>query len=127
MELDRLGATLKQVEEYNEAMKGEIAVTRRAAYAAEEAVQKLEKAKMEQDFRCGWGPTRREPLGSDQGQAGRGRVKGAASMEQDFRGAHIVRVRPGQTRTGWGPGLQVRGSVALTPRLLLGSNQGQSG
>lgn len=51
MELDRLGATLKQVEEYNEAMKGEIAVTRRAAYAAEEAVQKLEKAKMEQDFR----------------------------------------------------------------------------
>ncbi|GFR48625.1 hypothetical protein Agub_g10540 [Astrephomene gubernaculifera] len=51
LELDRLGATLKQVEEYNEAMKGEIAVTRRAAYAAEEAVQKLEKAKMEQDFR----------------------------------------------------------------------------
>ncbi|KXZ41238.1 hypothetical protein GPECTOR_620g711 [Gonium pectorale] len=50
LELDRLGATLKQVEEYNEAMKGEIAVTRRAAYAAEEAVQKLEKAKMEQDF-----------------------------------------------------------------------------
>ncbi|PNH05352.1 Coiled-coil domain-containing protein 40 [Tetrabaena socialis] len=51
LELDRLGATLKQVEEYNEAMKGEIAVTRRAAYAAEEAVQKLEKAKMKQDFR----------------------------------------------------------------------------
>ncbi|KAG2423494.1 hypothetical protein HXX76_015242 [Chlamydomonas incerta] len=51
LELDRLGATLKQVEEYNEAMKGEIAVTRRAAYAAEEAVQKLEKQKMEQDFR----------------------------------------------------------------------------
>ncbi|GLC36058.1 hypothetical protein PLESTB_000533200 [Pleodorina starrii] len=51
LELDRLGATLKQVEEYNEAMKGEIAVTRRAAYAAEEAVQKMEKSKMEQDFR----------------------------------------------------------------------------
>ncbi|GIL43650.1 hypothetical protein Vafri_1318 [Volvox africanus] len=51
LELDRLGATLKQVEEYNEAMKGEIAVTRRAAYAAEEAVQKMEKAKMDQDFR----------------------------------------------------------------------------
>lgn len=39
-------------------MKGEIAVTRRAAYAAEEKVVKLEKTKMEQDFRCvgewGW-------------------------------------------------------------------------
>ena len=34
-ELDRVAATLKQVEAYNEAMKGEIAVTRRAAYAAE--------------------------------------------------------------------------------------------
>jgi len=51
MEVDRLSATLKQIESYNEQMKSEIAVTRRAAYAAEEAVQKLEKAKMEQDFR----------------------------------------------------------------------------
>lgn len=51
LELDRLGATLKQVEAYNEAMKGEIAVTRRAAYAAEAAVSKLEKDKLEQDFR----------------------------------------------------------------------------
>lgn len=51
LELDRLGATLKQVEAYNEAMKGEIAVTRRAAYAAEGAVQQLEKEKLEQDLR----------------------------------------------------------------------------
>lgn len=50
-ELDKLGATLKQIEEYNEQMKSEIAVTRRAAYAAEAAVTKLEKEKMAQDFR----------------------------------------------------------------------------
>jgi hypothetical protein len=31
-------------------MKSEIAVTRRAAYAAEEAMQKLEKAKQHQDY-----------------------------------------------------------------------------
>lgn len=49
-ELDRLGFTLKQIEAYNESMKGEIAVTRRAAYAAEEAVQKLEKEKLQQDY-----------------------------------------------------------------------------
>ncbi len=49
-ELQRLHATLKQIEAYNEQMKGEIAVTRRAAYAAEEAVQKLEKDKAAQDF-----------------------------------------------------------------------------
>ena len=63
MELDRLGATLKQIETYNEEMKGEIAVTRRAAYAAEGAVQQLEKEKLRQDLRwvC-WG--RREGLGS---------------------------------------------------------------
>ncbi|KAG2494199.1 hypothetical protein HYH03_007557 [Edaphochlamys debaryana] len=65
LELDRLGATLKQVEEYNEAMKGEIAVTRRAAYAAEEAVQKLEKQKMDQDFRI---DTLQENLKSTQQQ-----------------------------------------------------------
>ncbi|KAG1659381.1 hypothetical protein FOA52_007844 [Chlamydomonas sp. UWO 241] len=50
-ELDRLGATLKQIEAYNEEMKSEIAVTRRAAYAAESQVQKLEREKMEQDVR----------------------------------------------------------------------------
>jgi hypothetical protein len=48
------------VEAYNESMKGEIAVTRRAAYAAEGAVQKLEKEKMSQDYliadmQVGWG------------------------------------------------------------------------
>ncbi|GBF90586.1 hypothetical protein Rsub_03158 [Raphidocelis subcapitata] len=42
-ELDRLGETLKQV-------KSEIAVTKRAAHAAEEAVQRLEKEKQRQDF-----------------------------------------------------------------------------
>lgn len=84
MELDRLGATLKQVEEYNEAMKGEIAVTRRAAYAAEEAVQKLEKAKMEQDFRCVlWGRTHNEQVlsacgGHREGYAGLGSGPGGA-------------------------------------------------
>jgi hypothetical protein len=51
MELDRLGATLKQIETYNEEMKSEIAVTRRAAYAAEGAVQQLEKEKLQQDLR----------------------------------------------------------------------------
>lgn len=50
-ELDKLAATLKQIEAYNEQMKSEIAVTRRAAYAAEEAAQKLEKDKLKQDFR----------------------------------------------------------------------------
>eukprot|EP00775_Hariotina_reticulata_P007189 gene7189-7403_t len=49
-ELDKLGTTLRQIEAYNESMKGDIAVTRRAAYAAEEAVQKLEKEKQHQDF-----------------------------------------------------------------------------
>jgi phage-related tail protein len=50
-ELDRLGTTLRQIEAYNESMKGEIAVTRRAAQSAEEAMQKLEKEKQQQDYR----------------------------------------------------------------------------
>lgn len=50
VELDRLGATLRQVEEYNEKVKSEIAVTRRATYAAEEAISKMEKEKKEQDL-----------------------------------------------------------------------------
>lgn len=45
----RQTATLKQIEAYNEAMKNEIAVTRRATYKAEEAVQQLEKEKLHQD------------------------------------------------------------------------------
>ncbi|GMH42071.1 hypothetical protein BSKO_09990 [Bryopsis sp. KO-2023] len=49
-EVDALATTLKQVELFNEAMKSEIAVTRRATYAAEESMQKLEKQKQEQDF-----------------------------------------------------------------------------
>lgn len=48
-ELDALSATLRQVEAHNEKMRSEIATTRTAAYAAEEAVGKLEKAKLEQD------------------------------------------------------------------------------
>ena len=48
--LDSLASALKQIEAYNEQMNGEIAVKRREAYATEEAVQKLEKAKMEQDY-----------------------------------------------------------------------------
>ncbi|CAG9461572.1 unnamed protein product [Pedinophyceae sp. YPF-701] len=50
-ELDKLAETLKQIEMYNEQVRGEIAVTKRAAHAAEEAVQKLEKEKLEQDLR----------------------------------------------------------------------------
>eukprot|EP00793_Prasinoderma_coloniale_P004897 PRCOL_00000658-RA len=48
-ELDALAATLKQIEAYNEQMKSEIAVTRRATYVAEESVVKAEKEKAEQD------------------------------------------------------------------------------
>lgn len=48
--LDSLASSLKQIEKYNEQMNSEIAVKRREAYATEEAVQKLEKEKMEQDF-----------------------------------------------------------------------------
>ena len=49
-ELDKLGATLKHIEQYNEKVKSEIAVTRRATYVAEEAAQKMEKQKLEQDL-----------------------------------------------------------------------------
>ena len=48
-ELDALHATLRQVEAHDEKMRSDIATTRTAAYAAEEAVGKLEKAKLEQD------------------------------------------------------------------------------
>jgi hypothetical protein len=50
-ELDRLRTTLRQIEAYNESMQSEIAVTRRAASAAEEAAQRLEKEKQQQDYR----------------------------------------------------------------------------
>ncbi|KAK9821181.1 hypothetical protein WJX74_006086 [Apatococcus lobatus] len=49
-ETDKLAASLKNIEKYNEEMKGEIAVTKRATYAAEQAVQTAEKGKKEQDF-----------------------------------------------------------------------------
>lgn len=49
-ELDALAGTLKQIEAYNEQMKSEIAVTRRATYVAEESVAKAEKEKQEQDL-----------------------------------------------------------------------------
>lgn len=48
-ELDGINETIRQVETYNEEMKGEIAVTRRETYAAEEAISKAEKAKEKQD------------------------------------------------------------------------------
>ena len=48
-ELDQLATTLRQVEAYNEQMKGEIAVTRRATYKAEESITQLEGGKRLQD------------------------------------------------------------------------------
>lgn len=48
-ELDSLNATLLQVEKYNEEMRGEIAVVRRATYKAEEGAGDQEKAKKQQD------------------------------------------------------------------------------
>ncbi len=48
-------------------LQGEIAVTRRAAYAAEEAVQKMEKAKMDQDFRWARCASQAHGTGTDPG------------------------------------------------------------
>ena len=48
-ELDQLNMTLRQVEGYNEQMKSEIAVTRRATYKAEESINSLEGSKRQQD------------------------------------------------------------------------------
>ena len=49
-ELDALSATLRQVELYNQEMKSEIAVTRRATYKAEEKLGNMEKDKTSQDL-----------------------------------------------------------------------------
>ncbi|KAH8075446.1 hypothetical protein JL721_1452 [Aureococcus anophagefferens] len=49
-ELDAVNDTLRQVEKYNEEMRKEIAVTKRATYKAEENVQSLEHAKKGQDL-----------------------------------------------------------------------------
>ena len=49
-ELEKLNQTVRQIEQYNTQMKDEIAVTRRATYAAEENIGKQEKEKSEQDL-----------------------------------------------------------------------------
>ena len=49
-DLAQLQVTLRQGRTYNEELKGEVAVTRRATYKAEEAITKLEKSKTEQDI-----------------------------------------------------------------------------
>lgn len=48
--MNQLNRTLKQVEEYNEVMKSELALTRRTTYRAEENVGNLEKVKKKQDL-----------------------------------------------------------------------------
>ena len=47
-ELNQLTTTLRQVEEYNEQMKAEIQVTRRATYKAEDHIKGIEKVKGKQ-------------------------------------------------------------------------------
>jgi len=49
-ELSKLTRTLTQIEEYNNQMKSEIAVTRRTTYRAEENIGNQEKLKKKQDF-----------------------------------------------------------------------------
>jgi len=49
-ELDKVNLTLRQVETYNDQMRGEISVTRRATYKAEEDLGLLEKKKKWQDL-----------------------------------------------------------------------------
>ena len=48
-ELDSLNETIQQIEKYNEEVKGEIALTRRSTYKAEQSMTTLEKFKGEQD------------------------------------------------------------------------------
>ena len=48
-ELDSLTETLRQIENYNEEVRSEIAVTRRATYKAEQSMQQLERHKQNQD------------------------------------------------------------------------------
>lgn len=48
-EQNQLNITLRQVEEYNEQMKAEIQVTRRATYKAEDHIKTVEKGKVKQD------------------------------------------------------------------------------
>jgi len=49
-ELESLNETIQQIEKYNEEVKGEIALTRRATYKAEQSMQILEKYKGDQDM-----------------------------------------------------------------------------
>mmetsp|Transcript_148475 Transcript_148475/g.262127 ORF Transcript_148475/g.262127 Transcript_148475/m.262127 type:complete len:881 (-) Transcript_148475:132-2774(-) len=49
-EQNQLNITLRQVEEYNEQMKAEIQVTRRATYKAEDHIKTVEKSKSKQDI-----------------------------------------------------------------------------
>jgi coiled-coil domain-containing protein 40 len=49
-ELESLRETIKQIEAYNDEVKSEIAVTRRATYKAEQSMQQLENNKENQDL-----------------------------------------------------------------------------
>jgi chromosome segregation ATPase len=49
-ELNQLNITVRQVEEYNEQMKAEIQVTRRATYKAEDHIKQIESVKHKQDL-----------------------------------------------------------------------------
>lgn len=48
-ELEALNETIRQIEKYNEEVKSEIAITRRATYKVEQTMQQLEKEKDMQD------------------------------------------------------------------------------
>ena len=48
-ELDSLNETIQQIEKYNQEVQGEIALTRRATYKAEQSMTTLEKHKGDQD------------------------------------------------------------------------------
>jgi chromosome segregation ATPase len=49
-ELDSLRETIQQIEKYNEEVKSEISITRRATYKAEQSMQQLERHKDSQDY-----------------------------------------------------------------------------
>lgn len=49
-ELNQLNITVRQVQEYNDQMKAEIQVTRRATYKAEDHIKQMEEVKSKQDL-----------------------------------------------------------------------------
>eukprot|EP00438_Fugacium_kawagutii_P026884 Skav217497 [mRNA] locus=scaffold2951:71854:86651:- [translate_table: standard] len=49
-ELNQLNITVRQVQEYNDQMKAEIQVTRRATYKAEDHIKQMEDVKTKQDL-----------------------------------------------------------------------------